>query len=284
MATQASGAVAITDGTISGLTQLGVSMANNTAMTGFSLGTITDTTSRPFTISQTWNNAGGTFTGLRFAATVTAANANSKLLDLLGGAAGTTSLAFVSSSGRFNCPGRFGVGEPAYAVDSSASNGMGASSGNGLEFWAAGGKTFSVLRAGTKANQAQIGSASAYAWNGTSINSTNTTADADLLLFRDAAGICAQRDGTAGQTKRIYGTYTDASNYTRLSLAATSTTAVVAAETAGTGADNIDLQLTPAGTGCVRFGSHSAIGAETVTGYITIKDAGGTERKVAIVS
>ena len=33
-----------------------------------------------------------------------------------------------------------------------------------------------------------------------------------------------------------------------------------------------------------KFGTHSAIGAETVTGYITIKDAGGTSRKVTIVS
>ncbi len=34
----------------------------------------------------------------------------------------------------------------------------------------------------------------------------------------------------------------------------------------------------------IYFGTHSAIGAETVTGYITIKDSGGTLRKVAVVS
>jgi hypothetical protein len=47
---------------------------------------------------------------------------------------------------------------------------------------------------------------------------------------------------------------------------------------------NIDLQLSPAGTGVLRFGTRTAIGAETVTGYITIKDAGGTLRKLAVVS
>lgn len=47
---------------------------------------------------------------------------------------------------------------------------------------------------------------------------------------------------------------------------------------------NLDLPLTPKGTGKVKFGSHSAIAAETVTGYITIKDSGGTERKIAVVS
>ena len=47
---------------------------------------------------------------------------------------------------------------------------------------------------------------------------------------------------------------------------------------------NIDLMLVPKGTGNVRFGTHSALSGETVTGYITIKDAGGTARKLAVVS
>ena len=47
---------------------------------------------------------------------------------------------------------------------------------------------------------------------------------------------------------------------------------------------DIDLQFKPKGSGVVRFGSHSAIGAETVTGYLTIKDDGGTTRKLAVVS
>lgn len=36
--------------------------------------------------------------------------------------------------------------------------------------------------------------------------------------------------------------------------------------------------------GGVKFGTHTGIGAETVTGYITITDAGGTARKLAVVS
>lgn len=47
---------------------------------------------------------------------------------------------------------------------------------------------------------------------------------------------------------------------------------------------NIDLSLTPKGSGVLRFGTHSALAAETVTGYITIKDAVGTSRKIAVVS
>jgi len=45
-----------------------------------------------------------------------------------------------------------------------------------------------------------------------------------------------------------------------------------------------DIKLTP-GTGKnILMGTHSALAAETVTGYITIKDAGGTLRKLAVVS
>ncbi len=46
---------------------------------------------------------------------------------------------------------------------------------------------------------------------------------------------------------------------------------------------NIDLALTPKGTGLVRFGTHTAT-ALTISGYIEIKDAGGTIRKLAVVT
>lgn len=47
---------------------------------------------------------------------------------------------------------------------------------------------------------------------------------------------------------------------------------------------NVDIAFTPKGTGVLRFGTHSALGAETVTGFITIKDAAGNSRKLAVVS
>jgi hypothetical protein len=77
----------------------------------------------------------------------------------------------------------------------------------------------------------------------------------DLRLFRDAADILAQRRSTNAQTFRVYGTYTDASNYVRAALSSTSTAVTLAAETAGTGADDIPLNLTAAGTGTVKVNS-----------------------------
>ena len=58
---------------------------------------------------------------------------------------------------------------------------------------------------------------------------------------------------------------------------------------------NVNLEIRPQGTGDivldpnhsganVRMGAHSAIVAETVTGFLTMKDTGGTVRKVAVVS
>lgn len=53
----------------------------------------------------------------------------------------------------------------------------------------------------------------------------------------------------------------------------------------GTGSDtNVDLSLPTKGTGVLRFGTHSALAAEALSGYITIKDSGGTTRKLAVIS
>lgn len=78
MATQAASAVAITGGTATALTNFGLSLANNTALNDLSLGAITDTTSRPLNIKQTWNNAGLTAVGLCVDITNTASNSNSR--------------------------------------------------------------------------------------------------------------------------------------------------------------------------------------------------------------
>lgn len=47
---------------------------------------------------------------------------------------------------------------------------------------------------------------------------------------------------------------------------------------------DIDAFIATKGTGVLRFGVHTALAAETLSGYITIKDAGGALRKVAIIS
>jgi hypothetical protein len=81
------------------------------------------------------------------------------------------------------------------------------------------------------------------------------TGGQDVVLVRDAANTLAQRNAANAQTFRCYGTFTDASNYVRAALSSTSTAVTLAAETAGTGADNIPLNLTAAGTGTIKVNS-----------------------------
>ena len=47
---------------------------------------------------------------------------------------------------------------------------------------------------------------------------------------------------------------------------------------------NIDLALTPKGTGNVRYGTHTATADVAITGYIEIKDSSGTIRKLAVIT
>jgi hypothetical protein len=47
---------------------------------------------------------------------------------------------------------------------------------------------------------------------------------------------------------------------------------------------NIDLTLTPKGTGVVQFGIYTANMALTIQGYVEIKDSGGTVRRLAVIA
>jgi hypothetical protein len=68
-------------------------------------------------------------------------------------------------------------------------------------------------------------------------------------------------------------------------FSATGTAAGTAPVFAPVGTDtNIDMSFVPKGTGVLRFGTHAAVTTETVTGFITIKDAAGNTRKLAVVS
>lgn len=90
-------------------------------------------------------------------------------------------------------------------------------------------------------------------------------ASADMRVYRDAPATIAQRNGTTAQTNRIYGTYTDASNYARTSIShdGTSTT-TIAGETAGTGADDQSIKLKVAGNGALYVDGDTAGNARGV--------------------
>jgi hypothetical protein len=75
-----------------------------------------------------------------------------------------------------------------------------------------------------------------------------------------------------GQTSQVNG------------LQVTGAAAGAAPVLASIGSDtNIDLTLTPKGTGNVRFGTRTASADAAITGYIEIKDSGGTTRRLAVI-
>ena len=77
----------------------------------------------------------------------------------------------------------------------------------------------------------------------------------DLTIYRDAANTIAQRNAANSQSSRVYNTYSDASNYARASLSFVTYSGALytklAAESAGTGAANIGIALSPKGTGAI---------------------------------
>jgi len=85
------------------------------------LGTLT--ADKPLSISETWNNSGVTFTGIKLSVTDPAANAGSsstsKLLDLQAGTAGTTSVLSVSKTGKLTSAAGLAAGATIETVSSA---------------------------------------------------------------------------------------------------------------------------------------------------------------------
>ena len=104
--------------------------------------------------------------------------------------------------------------------------------------------------------------------------------DANVALWITSKGTNAIRlgSGTASYTQlRIVGTNNAVNN-----LAVTGTTAGNAPILSAEGTDtNIDLTLTPKGTGRVQFGTYTGT-ILTPTGYVEIKDSGGTVRRLLV--
>ena len=106
--------------------------------------------------------------------------------------------------------------------------------------------------------------------------------DANTRLVLNAKGSSSGIDLLMNNTRQVFiGTNGSAVNYLQLG----GTAAGVSPSVAVLGSDtNIDLTLTPKGTGNVRFGTYTASMALTIQGYIEIKDAGGTVRKLAVIA
>lgn len=106
----------------------------------------------------------------------------------------------------------------------------------------------------------------------------------DTFMFRDAANVFAQRNTTTAQTFRLYRTFTNSTNYERLALQTAAGQMILAAETQGTGTDNLDLVVTPAGTGLFHVTTAATADAAVVSTHTARVKFNGTEYKVLLAT
>jgi hypothetical protein len=270
VATTVANAIAGTRVTTSG-SQSGTHTCTTTAtvqnpdMTALTLGPsgLTGSQTTPLLdLKQTWNTS-GTPTGIKFNATNVNSNAASLLADF-----------------QFNGTSMFSVNRGGVLTLRDTISGNTARmvyNNYGIYFGQDNGADTAVVLYSNTASIVRLGmpSQGAFSWSN---SSTNGGGVVDVQLQRDAASVLASRVTTTAQTFRNYRTYTDASNYERLALQSGAGYFEVAAETAGTGTDDLDLRLTAAGTGKVT--AASSITARSGTAI----PAGGTAGAGVMVS
>jgi hypothetical protein len=184
------------------------------------------TTMNIYDMVDTWNAGATTFTAIRMNVTDTASAAGSLLMDLQ---VGGTSRFSVSKTGIITTNANVNIG-----ANSITANGF--------------------RTTGSFGNLALLTDSSpVVAWG----------ASQDTQLTRDAADTLAQRRGTSAQAHRWYRSFTDASNYSRVYLGWSSSTAILATEGAGTGS-----------RGNIAFGT-AALATSATVGYVMIPSSAG---------
>lgn len=216
-------------GTLADQTDLNSALGAKLALAGGTMtgaltlsGTITANT--PILIQHTWNNSGINFQGLDIDISNTLSGASSNLMRVQYGAAQVLKL---TKAGRFE----LGVSGASAVFDGAGNAVIGSYlwlNGADLQLYETGRLTFSP--------------------SGGGMYGTPTSA-----IQLEGAGVLSQRHTTNAQTLRVYGTYTNSSNYVRASLACSATAVTLTAERGGTGAANTSIVLTPDGTGVVAF-------------------------------
>jgi hypothetical protein len=178
-----------------------------------------------YALVDTWNASGTTFTGIGLNVTDTASAAGSLLLDLQ---VGGVSVFRVAKSGIARFVDRASARDLQIEVSTTGAHHRFFSSNTSAGFQFENNAT--VLGTFSSTTGLGIGNGS------------------DLFLTRDAADTLAQRRGTNAQAFRIYGTYTDASNYERVFI--------------GAGGGNFQIYTQNAGSGVAKelqFGTNNGV-------------------------
>jgi hypothetical protein len=208
---------------------------------------------------------------------------------------GTASISFFTNS---FAQAQFSIAHTASAVNYISV--FGAATGNGGYFQAAGSDTNIPLVYSSKGNRehafytdgnsftqqfriAHTASAVNYlqvtgSATGGLPNIAAAGSDANINIWYYSKGTGAHGFATNNTTQFYVAHTASAVNYLQVTGAATGVSPTISAQGSDT---NIDLALTPKGTGVLSFGTYTA-GIVAQAGYITIKDAGGTTRRLLV--
>lgn len=269
------------------------------------LATGTITTSQPAVNStQTWNAVGTTFTGLFLNVTDTASASASKLLDLQ---VGGTSRFAIGKNGNIvfqRTPTALTTGMVQVAEDNSGNNKPGILCARNTDGTS---PIFQTFGGGGVGNNGQVSVKDLQISSKIIINGSLTpgstpfeafecflgvsaSGSPDLCFARDGADAFAQRRGTNAQTRRVYNTYTDLSNYERNTVTWVSNVCYQKNENAGTGSARLYIPVTGSTTvaglpsaATAGVGARSFVTDATATTFLSTV-AGGGANKVPVVS
>lgn len=129
---------------------------------------------------------------------------------------------------------------------------------------------------GVTSNFVGLAAAASLGWS----SNANGWAAQDVTLWRDASDTIGMRRGGNPQSFRFYGTYTNATNYLRGAINATSSQVAIGVERLGSAAANAPLVLFGAGTGTVRLDSPGEIGASSTVATLPASPTVGTFMRV----
>jgi hypothetical protein len=208
----ASGTIALTSD-FAAPPAIGSTTPNTGAFTTLSANNGTLTASAPvLDLSQTWNNAGVTFTGLRVNVTNTASGSSSLLADFQ---VNGTSVLEVNSRGLTKVRKVSNITEYVniFEVFKASSSFFQIRDDGNYTFPSVKGGALATLKTVAKSDGFFLASGGQLGWKSSAIDGYNVAPD--LSIVRDAADTLAQRRTTNPQVFRIYNTYTDASNHER---------------------------------------------------------------------
>jgi hypothetical protein len=135
---------------------------------------------------------------------------------------------------------------------------------------------FNINHTASAVNYVQVTGAATGA--GVLISSQGSDAAVNLGLQAKSGGVIRFFTGNGTENFRV-SSVSSTVNY----IAVSGSIAGASPSFTSTGTDaDIDLTLTPKGAGTVRFGTYTASALLPVAGYITIKDSGGTTRRLLV--